>query len=65
MTVDPQIAIAVGVPAIIALAWLFRLEARIGNTESEVRGLRADVTYIRSRIDQAISGHFHQRESDS
>jgi hypothetical protein len=64
MTVDPLIAIAIGVPTIGALAWLFRLEARIGKNESEISGLRNDVTYIRGRIDMAISGHFHQREND-
>lgn len=64
MTIDPQIAIAVGIPAIVALGWLFRLEARIGKNESEILGLRNDVTYVRQRIDAALSGHFHIRSSD-
>lgn len=64
MNVDPLIAIAIATPAVGALAWLFRLEGRIGNNESETRNLRKDVTYIRDRIDVALSGHWHKRETD-
>lgn len=56
MNIDPLVAIAIGVPAIGALAWLFRLEGRIGNNESETRNLKEDVTYIRNRIDLALNG---------
>lgn len=57
MTIDPQTFVAVAVPSVGALIWLVRLEGRVNNNETITSALRADVTYIRSRIDQAINGH--------
>jgi hypothetical protein len=57
MTIDPQVAVAVAVPVIGALVWLVRLEGRVNNNETITSALRADVTYIRNRIDAALNGH--------
>lgn len=57
MNIEPQIAIAVAVPAVLVVVWLVRLEGRINTGDSITAGLREDVTYIRQRIDQALNGH--------
>jgi hypothetical protein len=57
MTIEPQTFVAVAVPAVGVLVWLVRLEGRIDKNESVTSALRADVTYIRDRIDAALNGH--------
>jgi sensor domain CHASE-containing protein len=54
---DTQTATAVGVPVILAVVWLIRLEGRVNTQDALHRELKEDVTYIRSRIDRAINGH--------
>lgn len=56
MTVDTQTFFAVAVPVVGAVVWLVRLEGRINNNETITSALRADVTYIRDRIDAALNG---------
>jgi hypothetical protein len=61
---DLSTAIQVAVPVVLVGVWLLRLEGRI-NTQDALRialkedvvGLKADVQYIRARIDQALNGH--------
>jgi hypothetical protein len=56
------------VPSIGALAWLFRLEGKVNthekviedvkdNHEKAISDVKADVRYIRERIDRAIDGN--------
>ena len=52
-----QIAMAVGVPALGVVIWLIRLEGRVNTHEAIQTQMRADLTYIRSRIDAALNGH--------
>lgn len=56
MTVEPEVVVAVAVPVVGAVVWLVRLEGRINTGESVTAALRDDVSYIRSRIDQALNG---------
>ena len=39
------------------LVWLIRLEGRVNTTRELHDSLKADVTYIRQRIDNALNGH--------
>lgn len=68
MTFEPSTAIAIVVPSVTALVWLIRLEGRINTHDVIASELRKDITYIRSRIDQAIGngnvGHAHSRHTD-
>lgn len=57
MSMDPQTAVAIGLPIIGGLVWLIRLEGRINLNERLTNGLIDDVRYIRERIDAALSGH--------
>jgi hypothetical protein len=45
------------VPIVGALAWLFRLEGRVDKAETQVTDVKADVQYIRERIDRALDGN--------
>lgn len=47
--------IAVGVPIIAVIVWLVRLEGRVSTTEQRFSDLKADVRYIRQRIDSALN----------
>lgn len=53
---ETQIVLAVGIPAVSALAWLFgkiaTLETRVGGNEAATSELRDDVKYIRRRVDE-------------
>ena len=64
MNIDPQTAVAVAVPSVLALVWLIRLEGRINTNDFALKALRTDVTYIRDRIDVALNGHSHRRSDD-
>lgn len=65
LTLDPQLIIAIVVPAVLGLVWLLRLEGRINTMDEVVKGLRKDVTYIRNRIDAALGqGYVHHRSDD-
>jgi sensor domain CHASE-containing protein len=56
MQIDGEILLTAAPPIIGAIVWFVRLEGRV-NTQSELhQQLRADVTYIRSRIDEALNG---------
>ena len=57
MSMDPQLALAVGLPVIGGLVWLIRLEGRLNLNERVTNDLADDVKYIRSRIDAALNGH--------
>ena len=58
-----QVMTAVAVPCVLAGVWLLRLEGKV-NTESALRealkgdvtDVKADVRYIRERIDRALNG---------
>lgn len=52
-----QAALVVGVPAISVVVWLLRLEGRVNTQDALQSQMRADVTYIRERIDRALNGH--------
>lgn len=47
---DPQTLI----PAIAVIVWLVRLEGRVNTTEQRFSDLKADVQYIRDRIDDVL-----------
>lgn len=64
MQVDTSGAVAAVVAVVGALWWLFRLQSRIDVLESVSSGLRvvtdglkADIQYIRQRIDEALNKH--------
>lgn len=48
------VAVAAGVPGVLAVVWVVRLEGRVNTLASELKGLKDDVHYIRNRIDRAI-----------
>lgn len=48
--------IAVLVPAAGVVVWLLRLEGRVNTNQALHDALKADVTYIRDRIDRALNG---------
>jgi hypothetical protein len=56
MSIDPQLALAVGLPTVGGLIWLIRIEGRVNMNERLINDLAADVTYIRDRIDAALNG---------
>lgn len=56
MSMDPQLALAVGLPVIGGLVWLIRLEGRLNLNERVTNDLVDDVRYIRNRIDAALNG---------
>ena len=56
MTIDPQSFLAVALPAVAVIIWLVRLEGRVNTGEQRVTDLKADVKYIRDRIDAALNG---------
>lgn len=68
MTFDPQTALAIIVPSVTALVWLIRLEGRVNTHDVIAADMRRDLTYIRNRIDRAIShsdiGYAHSRHTD-
>ena len=47
--------VAILVPAIGALAWLMSVHGRVSSHDRELQDIKADVRYIRARIDRAIS----------
>jgi hypothetical protein len=54
---DTQTLAAFGVPAIVAVVWLIRLEGRVNTQDARYQDLRDDLKYIRERIDRALNGH--------
>ncbi len=50
MTIDTQTAVAVIVPCVIALGWLFRLEARITRADERHNDLKTDITEIKQDV---------------
>ena len=48
--------IAVGSLALGGVVWLVRLEGRVNVNEALQKALKADVEYIRERIDAALNG---------
>jgi hypothetical protein len=54
---DTQTIAAFGVPAIVAVVWLIRLEGRVNTQDARYQDLRDDLKYIRERIDRALNGH--------
>ncbi len=55
---------AVVIPSVTCLVWLVRLEGRVNMNEKDTRGLRKDITYIRSRIDAALGIHISRDEEE-
>ena len=55
VSVDSNL-MSVVLPAVGIVIWLIRLEGRVNTTEQRFRDLKDDVTYIRSRIDRALTG---------
>lgn len=60
--VTPELVVIVAIPVIGAGVWLIRLEGRVNNGETKHDALKeshddlkADVKYIRERIDAALS----------
>jgi hypothetical protein len=53
---DWKTGLTIGGLCVTGLVWLIRLEGRVNTTRELHDELRADVTYIRSRIDTAING---------
>jgi hypothetical protein len=53
---DPNFYLAAAITVIGGIAWALRLEGRVNTTQSRFDDLKADVQYIRSRIDRAING---------
>lgn len=51
-----QIALAIGIPFVGAVVWLIRLEGRVNTQDVINQQVRADLTYIRERIDRALNG---------
>lgn len=52
-----QGAVVIATPVVIGLVWLIRLEGRVNTHDKRHEDLKADVQYIRARIDQALNGH--------
>lgn len=53
---DMGVVITTGGLVVGGVVWLIRLEGRV-NTQAELhKGLKEDVTYIRTRIDRALNG---------
>jgi hypothetical protein len=48
--------LSAGVTAVGVIVWLVRLEGRVTSHDRELRDIKDDVRYIRTRIDQAIEG---------
>lgn len=61
MTFEVGTVVAIAVPVVGGLAWLFRLEGRINVQEAITRELSSDVRYIRERIDVALYGSGRRR----
>ena len=51
---DPNFYLAALVAIVGGIGWALRLEGRVNTTDRRFDDLRADVQYIRERIDQAI-----------
>lgn len=62
VTIEMSTLLAVGGPALAVGLWLVRLEGRVNVHESQLGDLRADVKYIRERIDDALNGHSHPKK---
>ena len=55
MNVDmsPQIWVVIA-PLVMGLVWLIRLEGRVNTSALLLEAVRADLAYIRGRIDDAV-----------
>ena len=53
MSMDGQ-ALAAILAVVGGVVWLVRLEGRVNGHDIELRQARADLTYIRARIDEAL-----------
>jgi hypothetical protein len=50
MTIEPQTLIAIAVPLVIGLGWLFRLEARVTRADERHNDLKSDISEIKSDL---------------
>lgn len=50
MTVDSSTIVAIVVPSIGGIAWLFRLQSRVDVIESRYLDMRADLTEIKTDV---------------
>ncbi len=57
MQTDTQSIVASISLVIGVVVWLVRLEGRVNTQAALYAQMRADVTYIRERIDAALNGH--------
>lgn len=48
------LVVGVGLPLVLGLVWLVRLEGRVNTHDDALTTLRDDVHYIRARIDTAL-----------
>lgn len=55
MAFDQGAAVSVILAAVGAIFWFARLEGRVNTAEQRHADLKADVAYIRDRIDDALS----------
>lgn len=51
-----SVGIAVALPTLGGVVWLIRLEGRVNTQAALHSDLKADVRYIRERIDRALNG---------
>jgi hypothetical protein len=52
---DISLVIAVGVPSAGAVAWLVTLHSRVRAHSEQLLEVKADLRYIRERIDRALN----------
>jgi|TARA_R110000751_G_scaffold80357_2_gene162269 hypothetical protein len=52
---DVSIAVVVLVPATAAVVWLVTLHARVRGHSEDLLDVKADLRYIRERIDRALN----------
>ena len=50
MTVDTPTLVAIVVPSVVALGWLFRLEARISRADERHNDLKDDISEIKQDV---------------
>lgn len=56
MQIDATTVMAALLPIVAGVVWAVRLEGRINANENRVSDMRADLTYIRQRIDAFLGG---------
>jgi len=65
MTIDPGTAIAVGMPMIVGLIWLIRLEGRVNMGERRHEDRDGDIAEIKKDVKQLLQRSYGARNSDS